>query len=48
MDTTVGSVTIVIASIYFDIKRSIDEDFTKNASSIETRKRHRDGIRNRQ
>jgi len=29
MDTRVGSVTFVIASMYFDIKRSIDEDLEK-------------------
>jgi len=29
METRVGKVTIVIASMYFDIKRSIDEDLKK-------------------
>jgi hypothetical protein len=29
METRVGSVTSVIASMYFDIKRSIDEDLKK-------------------
>jgi hypothetical protein len=39
METRGGKVTFVIASMYFDIKRSIDDDLKKNACSIETCKR---------
>jgi hypothetical protein len=39
MEARVGSVTFVIASMYFDITRPIEEDLKKNASSTDTRKR---------
>jgi hypothetical protein len=48
METREGKVSFVIASMYFDIKHSIDEDLKKNASSNDTRKRNRDCLCDRQ
>jgi hypothetical protein len=48
MEARVGSVTFVTASMYNDIKRSIEEELEKYASSTDTCKRHRDDLRDRQ